>query len=303
MINIIQSQKINIGIQLLRFLLCFWIVIMHCSNINASHIKYLYKGFHVPTFFFLSFYFYYPVISKKNIDKIVSRFQRLLLPYIFWPLFRIIFKIKIADEKHSLKNFFLQILLGFPIQCVFWFQFNLIFLSLFFAIILFSSNKNGQKILLFIGLLFYYLHLTGEVYNLLIGYSYLFRNSIGGLLEMMPLAINGYNLNSINIFLILNPYLIIVNIFLFCLVFILFKHDIFLKKPGFRYPDVSLNILSSIILFLYFGTLSFEKIKKNKYIIIFIRYITQFTGGIYYTHTIIRDSLKKYSYPFVKRNL
>ena len=288
-INKFKTTKTHLGIQVLRFLLCFWVVIIHCSFVEKEHRKYLCKNFHVPTFFVLSFYFYYPIISSKNIEKIISRFQRLLLPYIFWPFAGLI----LVSKKFRLKDIFLQLLIGKPIHGVFWFQFNLIFLSLFFAIILFTFNKKGINILMLIGLFCYFLHLTGLVYNILLKYKSFVKTSIGCLLEMMPLAVNGSILKSKNLFSIEKQYSIFFNFFLFCALFILFNYDIFLKKQGFLYPNVSLNIISSLILFLFFGTLSFEKIKKQIYII--LKYTTQFTGGIYYTHTIIRDILKKYS--------
>jgi len=93
------KKKINLGIQILRFLLCFWIIIIHCSHVKKNHKKYLGKGFHVPTFIFLSFYFYYPTIAKKDINKVISRFQRLLIPYILWPLIRLILSLKKYKNK------------------------------------------------------------------------------------------------------------------------------------------------------------------------------------------------------------
>ena len=139
-----QNNKTNLGIQFLRFLLCFWIVVSHCSYIKPKHKKYIHKGFHVPTFMFIAFYFYYPILSKRIISKIVSRFQRLLVPYLFWPILKIIFRnlslknfingiISFIKEISS-KKLFLQVLIGTPIHGIFWFQFNLLFLSLFITI-------------------------------------------------------------------------------------------------------------------------------------------------------------------------
>ena len=293
-----KSTKNNLGIQILRFLLCFWVVIMHCSYVKKEHKKYLSKGFHVPTFFLISFFFYYPNIYNKNIDKIISRFQRLLLPYIFWPLIALIFQ-KNNDHEHVLRNILSQILIGAPIHGIFWFQFNLIFLSLFFAIILFVFNTYGSKILAFLGLFCYYLHLSSLIYKLLINYSFAFKNNIGSLLEVMPLSVNGCFLNSINLLFIARKFSIY---FYFILLLILFKYDIFINRPGFRYSNISLNIISSSILFILFGALPIEKIKKNNYIILVIKYLTQFTGGIYYSHIIVRDFLQRYSFSFLKRN-
>ena len=129
--KIADCIKINLGIQILRCLLCFWIIIIHCSSIKQKHEKYFSKQFHVPTFFFISFYFYYPIIYNKNKSKVISRFQRLLLPYLFWPIIRIIFKLKQRDEEYSLRNIFLQLLIGCPIHGIFWFQFIILIIFFF----------------------------------------------------------------------------------------------------------------------------------------------------------------------------
>ena len=81
-----EKRNINLGIQILRFLLCLWVLIIHCSYIENRHKKYFGKGFHVPTFILLSFYFFYNNINRRNIPKIILRFQRLLIPYILWPI-------------------------------------------------------------------------------------------------------------------------------------------------------------------------------------------------------------------------
>ena len=301
--NGLKNTKINLGIQILRLLLCFWIVIVHCSKIKNEHQKYLFRGFHVPTFIFLSFYFYYPIISRKNIDKITSRFQRLLLPYTFWPIIRLLlFTIKNHNIKYILRNIILQLLIGSPIHGHFWFLFNLIFLSLFFAIILFSFNKNGIKILIFTELFCYYLHISGLGFDLLNNFTYLFRKNIGSLIEIIPLSVNGCIFSIIKYLFINKRSSIYLYFIFFIIIFILFNYDIFIEKKGFICSRVSLYIISSSILFLLFGTLPFEKVQKNEYIILVIKYITQFTGGIYYIHSIVRDFIHIYSYSFLKRN-
>ena len=86
-----KKQNINYGIELLRMILCFWIVIIHCCIINSYFFKkIILAGFHVPTFIIISFYFYYRNLSTRNIIKIKLRFERLLIPYIIWPIILLI---------------------------------------------------------------------------------------------------------------------------------------------------------------------------------------------------------------------
>ena len=130
-----KIKSINFGIELLRFILCLWIVIIHCSKAKKEHKKYLRRGFHVPTFILISFYFYYPMIRNRIITKIISRFQRILIPYFLWSIIRFMininnflieaFSIGLTGKKLSLYDLYLQILTGSHFHKIFWFQFNL----------------------------------------------------------------------------------------------------------------------------------------------------------------------------------
>ena len=125
------DKTTNLGIQLLRFLLCLWIVIAHCSYIKPEHYKYVMRGFHVPIFILLAFYFFYPSLSLRKIEKIIIRFKRLLIPYILWPLIIIILNnalIKLFSfgqfrQYLPYKYLYYQYIIGTPIHNVFWFQF------------------------------------------------------------------------------------------------------------------------------------------------------------------------------------
>ena len=303
------QTKINLGIEILRFILCFWIITIHCSKIKQSHAKYLSKGFHVPTFILISFFFYFPIIRGKIINKIISRFQRLLIPYLIWPFIVLIINnialsVYIYGDmlKHiTIKDIFTQILIGCKIHAIFWFQFNLIFLSLFFTIFAFIFNNHLLKVIIFSGIISFFLHISTLNYIFFIKYKKYFGTNMGSIIELFPMAAMGSIISSkyddfkkkyISIFL----YFILASI-----IFILFQYNIFLYQPGLRYSNVSLNIFASTNLFLFFSSLSFEKIKNEKYILL-IRNFTNFTGGIYYIHHIIRDYLRKYTIFFKKRS-
>lgn len=55
----IEKNEILLGISILRVLLCFWVIFVHCGKTKNETLKnILYKRtFHVPTFMFLSFFF------------------------------------------------------------------------------------------------------------------------------------------------------------------------------------------------------------------------------------------------------
>ena len=78
----------NYGLELLRTILCFWVVLFHSLRTTKSNfiINIKRKMFHVPSFFFISFYFLFPVINGRNIEKMKLRLERLLIPYFIWPI-------------------------------------------------------------------------------------------------------------------------------------------------------------------------------------------------------------------------
>jgi len=287
-----SKSKINIGLQILRFLLCFWIVINHLTK------KLIARLFHVPSFALLAFYFYFPLLEKRDVSKIIIRFQRLLIPYVFYPILIFILnnipisslQLKYFNYILPVKYLYLQLLIASTYYQIFWFQFNLIFLSLAFAIISFIFKKNYLEIFQFFGVLSLYLNISKKWYNIFIYTPKDIRENIGSLLEIMPFASIGCILGSINLLQKLNKIRLSYRLSLLFLIFLFFKYDIFINLTGFRYPNIFLNILATITLFLFFATLQLDKPKIIKEIILLI---TQYTGGIYYMHIMIRNYLSK----------
>lgn len=62
----VEDKKINLGIEILRMFLCFWVLCFHCLKKNKINYFLFFiaktKFFHVPCFCFISFYF-----SNNNI--------------------------------------------------------------------------------------------------------------------------------------------------------------------------------------------------------------------------------------------
>ena len=103
-----NKKNRNLGIELLRVILAFWVLIYHCYNNSKKLQKIISKrSFHVPTFMFLSFYYFYPNLASRNINKIIQRFERLFIPYIIWPIIILIinnlilsiYKFSVCDKK------------------------------------------------------------------------------------------------------------------------------------------------------------------------------------------------------------
>ena len=176
------NKTFNLGIQILRVLLSYWVFLIHSFYFEEKHPlkKYLKdKMFHVPTFIFISFYFLYNNTASRNNNKILQRFKRLLIPYIIWPtIFFIldntinkIFNIKIFKRKITLKEYFYQIILGHKFYPPFFYISVLLFLSLLFNIIGYIFKNNFLLIIQIIGIFIYILHHLGidsilKMYNL-----------------------------------------------------------------------------------------------------------------------------------------
>ena len=111
----------------------------------------------------MSFYFYYNTLKTKNSINIKKRFQRILFPYIIWPiLFFIcnnIYGFFLCNRILLLKDLLLQLIFGSQYHIVFYYQFILIFLTALFTIISISFHKNFvfvSQILLIIAYFFQY---------------------------------------------------------------------------------------------------------------------------------------------------
>ena len=296
-----KEKSLNLGIQLLRSILCIWVLFSHCANIKKEHLQYFNKNFHVPTFFVLSFYFYYPVIYKRIKTKIIARFQRLLYPYFLWPIFVFILhnllntftSLGQIKEKLSFRELYLQILTGSQYYRVFWFQFNLIFLSLCFTITSFIFKQKLLTFLEFIGIISLNFLFTNKNKKNFFHYKKHIQMSIGRVNETLPLAVIGCIYSSINFLSKFENFALPTYFFLFYLIYLLFKFELFKIFSGFSYSNTLSYILSSTIFLVLFSSFKFSKNSILKFI---IRNITKFTGGIYYIHQIF----PKYIYYFFK---
>lgn len=298
--NIIISK--NLGIELLRTILSFWVIIFHsCTIKNKTLNKILIKlKLHVPTFIIISFYFLYSTLFNRKINKIKERLDRLYIPYLSYPLLIwmfnnlsfFLFKFNRFNRKLSLKDLTYQLLLGRPIHSVLWFHSNLIFITLLFSIFSLIFKKDYIILLEIFGIISYTFQYSGLNYRLFKQYEEPIKLSLGYIFEIIPISVTGLYIASINFIKKLQEYKYS-NLYL-CLnaLFLLIKYNSFNDDlKGFNYQGIIKNF-SSLLLFIFFTLLPFEKI-KNKKIICFIKHLTNYTGGIYYLHTIVKGYLYK----------
>ena len=157
------TKKINLGIEFLRMILSFLIVLVHNFNANGTKLQSFPINnlpYYVPFFMLISFYFSFNSLASRKIERIKQRLIRILFPYMGWP---IIFWLhnnrhKLFKGKAKLKNLYYQLLIGCGIHGVMWFLFNLLFISLFFLIIFFFFKKYFLIVLFIIEIFCYSFH-------------------------------------------------------------------------------------------------------------------------------------------------
>ena len=290
----------NLGIELLRMILCFWVVLFHCLRIKNKYLRNIIKIkiFHVPTFIFISFYFLYKNLCERNIKKIKFRFKRLLIPYFIWPiivfiindLFYFTFKFNRYGRFLNFNDLKTQLIIGRKYIGVLWFQFNLLFFTLLFFIIAFLFKKNFLFILQTIGMISYILQYSEINYNFFNEYKGTISRTLGYFCEMAPIAVTSLSFSSLNIIKKLENHRKKILFFSFIFLYFLFHYNIFSDIKGFAYRGI-IKIFGSFFLFVIFILFPLENIDSLR-IILFIKQFTSYTQGIYCLHSIINDYLK-----------
>ena len=293
-----KEKNINYGLALLKLILAFDVVKAHCLNANSTKNKIIlyiigrYRNLHVPSFMFISFYFNYNGLISKTAIKTWKRFERLLIPYIFWPiivyLIRIIFcKYYNLEIPFTFKKLILQFILGQTIIGPLWFHFSLMITTLLFLIIIHIVTNNYLfvfHVFMIIAYFMQYSKINMDSFNNL---SLPFKISINREIMIIPFAVTGFSFSSINIINHSKSYRFKIIMFSIIIFAFLDYFNIFVEL--YEYSGIRRNI-SSICLFFTFSLFPFE----NYYIKTFIKYLTRYTAGIYYLHTTIDYYLRFY---------
>ena len=276
--SINQNKELNIGIRILRIFLSFMVVIDHFYNRKIvkkySYIIY----YHIPCFFLISFFFTYRTLISFNISKIKIRFERLLIPYFCWSLIawikrNLYYYIRKRKFIYSIKDFSISLINGHILNVVLWFQNILILVTLLFLIIIFLFKKKYLFIFKLLYLLSYILQYSGINYFFFLkNFSTHSRSTFGRFFEAIPLTI---------------------------ILILITKYQIFSEINNFKYGGLRLN-LAAFCIFIIFSLIP-SKIYgfdlKNNVII----KITNYTGGIYFTHYLIGKGFICSSTIFVKK--
>lgn len=298
----LKQKQYYLGLSILKVLLAFDVIRTHNFKYTSTTNKFILfcmrnRRIHVPSFFIMSFYFMHNELIMLNFNKFIKRIERLLIPYLIWPItiwiinniFNILFSSNFSSSFKSLKN---QILWGNVFIIQFWFQWDLISLTILFNIFLFIFRRNYILIFNLLSLLSYILQYSGYNKKFYFKLRREKRQCLGRFNEVLPYAVTGFTLSSFKIINKLQNYKVNTLIFsLFIYVFIE-KYDIFSKINGVAYAGVKLNISSICIILLFSLTLCENNL--NKFIIKLLRHLTNYTAGVFYLHWTIITYLKKH---------
>ena len=236
-VYLFSKKNINLGIELLRVILCFWVLAFHSlyyTKVNPF-LFYIFKTkfFHVPCFSFISFYFTDTVYVNQN--KMKKRLVRLLIPYIFWPI--IIFAIhnisgkKITISLHDLK---IQLICGYQFLLPLWYLFGIILISILFFILKNLFSKHFLFVIQLISIFSYIFQYSG-FHILLDKFKDNIKSPILYTMSIIPLSALGLSFSSLKIVSIIYKNRKITLFFSFLFIYFLFKYDIFVDIGKFMF--------------------------------------------------------------------
>ena len=284
-----KKITINYGLEILRMLMSFWIIMNHLykpKNKIIQNIIIKHK-FHVPTFVIISFFFLYNSLLTKKIKKYKERLERLLIPYIIYPILTYIINInlyyifQIDSLKTSLYKLITQLILGRGLYGVLWFHFNLILITIFFYIISLIFKHNFLTFFQIVQIFSYIIQFSQINFKFFTRYNNIIKFSVGYFAETFPLAVTGLYIASLDIINKFKGKRMITLFFSIIFLFIFFKYNIFTYVKGFGKQGIMYNI-GGVLFFLIFCLIPLEKF--NNKILIFIKILTSYTPGIYYLH-------------------
>ena len=184
----------------------------------------------------------------------------------------------------------------------FWFQWVLILLTSIFYFIFYISKKNFlflMQILTFFSYILQYSGINKKFNNSLNKDKKL---TVGRINEMIPFAATGFTLSCLGILEKIKLFKI--KTLTFCLLIFgsLEKYQVFSGlKGGVAYPGILLNVRSICLIFSFslFPSENINNITLQK----IIRYITNYTAGVFYLHITIIKYFRKFIKPIKEGNL
>lgn len=304
----------NVGISILRIIMCFEVILVHywfISDINTLPVYLIpfekIRLLAVPVFFIISFMLIGNIMENIDINKIKKRMCRLFIPYVGWALIyffilRVAYLLGISADKPHGKDLLYQLLTGssFALDPPLWFHADLIVLTIILFFVFFCI-KNTEITITFIGLgtLFcIYLQYSGINVKFFSEYPIEFKYTFGRIAETLPFAYLGFLLYYFDIILKLKTYWYHVCFLALGSIAILYTQNIFQPLlADYSYGGFE-KIFLALMIVLIFISIPFQTLPE--YILTGIDYISKYTMGIYCIHwmmgIIINNISQMYNY-------
>ena len=292
--NFALRKKYNYGLGLLKVYLSLTVIISHCCKRETTKNKFIFLIFvksrkiHVPAFFILSFYFMHDHFISLKIKTLLKRIERLIIPYLGWPIIIYALNNGIFNRliknigKYPIKELKNQLLWGNRFIIQFWFQWDLIMLTILFYAFIFIFKKYHLFCLQLLAIFAYFLQYSGYNFRFYQTLKPENKKCLGRIAEAIPYTVTGFSFASLKVFDILNAYKIKTLVFSTLAFIFLEKYSVFSEIKGVMYYGFNKNIraISLIFIFLIFPSDKITNSKTKK----FLRQLTNYTPGIFYLH-------------------
>lgn len=293
-----MKKNFNIGLSILRTIMCFMVVLCHCWNAdNAQGVMKLFvwmRGFAVPVFMMMSFILIQPSLIEHDKKKINSRFERLLIPQfgwaiIYWIVYAFIDLLLYGESKLKVTDLLWQVFFGHSpyLNGTMWFQVNLIYLTFLFLIIIIFFKRNYISIFMILGIVAIFIQYSGinMIFQTL---RYELKYPIGRLAEMLPVAVAGFIISSNGILEKLKEHRSSTIMIVIFTIFIDAKYGIFSEIPGYGYSRIK-GIIVGFCFIALFYIIPFEKVPIK--ILKSMNVLSHYTMGVYCMHKLIATML------------
>ena len=298
-----NKKAIDYGLAILKLIQAFLVIAAHNYNKDSTKNKIIIfitrnRHIHVPSFWIMSFHFNCHSLLSLKLKYIIRRFLRLLIPYIGWPiitwkinhLWNKKYKTRLPDTYRELKS---QLLWGREFIIALWFQWNLIAITFMFIIVIFIFRKYSLFIFHLLLVIFYILQYSGFYYEKILQEFPIYnRYTLIYFFESVPYAITGFTLGYYNIISFLNKFKIRTLILSLLIYNAIDDYNILSQVKGLSYVGIKFNIQALCIVFI-FSLFPSDKI-KNKSLSKFLIMLSNYTGGIFYTHIPFSKYLAHY---------
>lgn len=303
--NFVDRHKY--GIDILRIVLCFGVVISHfwspTAGNNVEQVIGELRQMAAPTFFMLSFFLTSKRIIKADKEYLTVRLKRLKAPFYFWGfvawLFLLTNNFRIEMKEELIISLFWQLTTGHSgsLNPPLWYLMVLCLITWITTQFFRLGKRNGYIILFVITVFAMVCQYCGLNYWLFNNLPYELKYPFGRCLEMVPYATTGLLISSIKIDEISGIkrtlYACLCAIGLFAILLLTLIMEDPATKYGFGYSGFYKLIGSSLLIIAFsMIKISGERCKK------IIRLLSSHTLGVYCMHYILGINFQQIGYGF-----